>query len=61
MPRPRKLTETIRKGIFFPPDILAILETLFYDPVNQRAKYGALSEYICALIRRDLRERKLIP
>lgn len=61
MPRPRKYTPTERKGIFFPVDILAILETMFFDPINRRAKYGALSEYIVGLIRKDLRERGLIP
>jgi hypothetical protein len=60
MPRPKRLNEVIRRGIFFPIDILAILETLFYDPVNERAKYGALSEYIVGLIRKDLRERGLL-
>ena len=61
MPRPKKLALTERRGIFFPVDLLAILETLFFDPINQRAKYGALSDYVVGLIRKDLRGRKLIP
>lgn len=61
MPRPKKHQATVRRGIIFPLEIDVILETLHFDPINQRAKYGAINEYIISLVRRDLRERGLIP
>lgn len=60
MPRPKKLTDCTRREVYLPVELAAVIETLHFDPVKQRAKYGAISDYIVSLIRKDLRERGLI-
>lgn len=61
MPRPKKLTDCVRREIYIPVELSVIVETLHFDPMKQRAKYGAVSDYVISLIRKDLRERGLIP
>lgn len=60
MPRPKRHTPTVRKEILIPVDIMAILETLFFDPVLGRAKQNAIPNYVISLVRDDLRRRGLL-
>ena len=60
MPNPKKLIPPVRREIYLPPELSAILETVYYDPMKQKAKKGAINDYINSLIRKDLRERNLL-
>lgn len=57
MPRPKKLTQQVRREVYLPVNIAAILETLFLDPMSGRARYNSINTYINSLIVADLSRR----
>lgn len=57
MPRPKKLTQQVRREVYLPVNIAAILETLFLDPMSGRARYNSINVYINSLIVADLSRR----
>lgn len=61
MPRPKKLTKQVRREIYLPVNIAAILETLFLNPVAGRARYNSINIYINSLIVADLKRRGFLP
>lgn len=61
MARPKRPVDVVRREVYIPVREAAILETLFFDEFKQKPKYGALNEHIISLIRKDLRERGMLP
>lgn len=57
MPRPKKHTECVRKEVYIPVPLMALIATLHFDPVRKSIQYGSFPDYILSLIRKDLRER----
>lgn len=60
MPRRKNEVELIRRELYLDPQITAILETLFLNPITNRATYGQINLYITGLIRQDLTRRGLL-
>lgn len=57
MPKPRHTIRPVRLHIALPEDVAARLDLMLYSEVEQRVPFGARSDYICNLIRKDLEAR----
>lgn len=55
VPRPRKLTPTVRFDIRLPQDLAARLQLALYSPSVGRVPHGALSDLFAALLREHFR------
>lgn len=60
MARPKRPIDVVRREIYLPVNVAAILETLFFDEFKQKPQYGGINEHIISLVRKDLRERGLL-
>ncbi len=49
----------IRWQVFVNEKLAAAVELLLLDPMREKAKYGARTEYLEGLIRKDLTERRI--
>lgn len=60
MTRQKYSPDSVRREIYLPVDLAAILEVLMLDPVKGKARYGSINTYLIGLIRSDLRSRGLL-
>ena len=61
MPRPHLPVRPIEVAFSLPSDLIAAVEIHLWDPINNRAKYGARSKLVAALLREWLRLRENSP
>lgn len=58
--RPSLLTPNVEWKLQIPVDLAEVIEAICFDPVRNKAAFGARSAYLTRLIRADLISRGLI-
>ena len=57
MPRPRKAIRPVEKNLSLPQDLVTKVDLELWSEVEGKVPFGAWSNYIEGLIRKDLAER----